>query len=1041
MKASLVSATSVIALLALEGSPALAAVQFSVTNVNFGDILVGVQSSPGTATATDTGTTAVNLTWPAASGAFAPTTTATATLAAVGSTATRSYTVTPTGTGTATQNLVVKGSLGIVNASQAMTLTVTGVAPIESIVTASAGYTLVQGPTTAATVTVENTGNGSLASNGTASQKNLNGSISSVSGSSAFSGPSGSGTAFSLHDSASGSSTTSTFTYDYAPTQRGASSTSVVATFSNGKSNGTNTANSVTTVITGQGVAPVDSGFTGGNAGYVLVNNNSRAATVTISNANGDGNLSGRGSISNLNGNLSSSSGLFSGASPSSFSINDGQTATASYVFTPTQIGASSTSVTASFSNGSSDGLNNGHTDTTTISGTGVAPVQSLTVTNNGGAGSTAGTGNIGYVLVGNSGTAAINVQNTGNGNLDTSVAQSVSNLNGVVGASGVSVFQGSGAGLSLNDGHTASTTYTFVPTTRGSTSTNIVTVFSNGNSSGNNLGQTVTTALSGQGVAPVESMASGSAGYTLVGQSKVAAVTVTNSGDGNLSGLGSVSNLNGTIGGPAGSGQFSGPSPNPNPVSLTDTSTTTVNYVFAPTSRGTDSATVTGNFSNGSADGTNQAHSNSVLVTGQGVAPVQNTDTSANAGYVLVGTSKSLSYTVRNTGDGNLSGLGSISNLNGSVSSAGISGDPEFSGPSPNPTTFSLTDTSSTTVSMVFAPTVKGPSVSAAVTTNFSNGNASGNNQADAATTVLTGQGVAPVNSISTTVATARIGGGATGTGTVTLANIGNGNLATGGPDPSSNLQVSSVSGPSGGGFAGSAQGAFTLPDGTFSVASATTSTYTYSYEAAKGTARGTYTNTVVTTLANGSADGTNSAGTVNTTVQGQAVGPQYRSTWGSTHSPTSNACSTPGPGGCGEISFGSVGVSGSKTIYLDIANATADLGGDALTGLTIGDFSLTGNPDFTLAGFSDTLLHSSANGGGTLEVALHFNWSGVGVYTGDLQFFTDQEAAFGDTADGDIFDYQLYARASVPEPATWLVFGVGLGGLAAVRRRRSKK
>jgi hypothetical protein len=305
----------------------------------------------------------------------------------------------------------------------------------------------------------------------------------------------------------------------------------------------------------------------------------------------------------------------------------------------------------------------------------------------------------------------------------------------------------------------------------------------------------------------------------------------------------------------------------------------------------------------------------------------------------------------------------------------------------------------------------------------------------------VLTGQGVAPVNSISSSVAVSRIGGGVAGTGAVTVANIGNGNLATGGPDPSTNLQVSSISGPSGGGFAGSGAGAFTLPDGTFSAPSLTTSTYTYSYEATKGTARGTYNNTVVTTLTNGSADGTNSAGTVNTTVQGQAVGPKYRSTWGPSPSPASNVCTTPGAHGCGTISFGTVGVTGSETIYLDIANATTDLGGDALTGLTIGDFNLTGNPDFTLTGFSDTVLHSSTNGGGTLQVELNFNWSGVGLYTGDLQFFTDQEAAFGDTADGDIFDYQIFAKASVPEPATWLIFGVGLGGLAAVRRRRSKK
>ncbi len=240
MKASLVSATSVFALLALDGGPALANVAFTVTNLSFGDVLVGVVSSPGTSTATDTGTTAINLTWPAASSPFAPTTTATATLAATGASATRSYTVTPTGTGTATQNLVVKGSQGLVNASQALTLTVTGVAPIESIATQATTYALVKGPSAATTVTVSNIGNGSLATNGTAAQKTLLGSTGSVSGSSFFSGSGGSFTGSSgLKDSNAGA-TTATFTYDYAPTIRGVNTATVVSTFTNGKSNGTN---------------------------------------------------------------------------------------------------------------------------------------------------------------------------------------------------------------------------------------------------------------------------------------------------------------------------------------------------------------------------------------------------------------------------------------------------------------------------------------------------------------------------------------------------------------------------------------------------------------------------------------------------------------------------------------------------------------------------------------------------------------------------------------------------------------------------------
>jgi len=943
-----------------------------------------------------------------------------------GTTASTTYTFNPTTRGATSTNIVTvfsNGNSSGNNLGQTVTTALSGqgVAPVDGGVTGGNAGKILVGYSGSAGVTVSNTGDGNLS--GLGSVSNLNGTLGSVSSGGFSGGP---------NTVSQGDTSSATYNYVFTPTTRGVSTTSVTGNFSNGDPSGGNASHNTSTTISGQGVAPVEA-MSGSNANYVLVGQS--ATTGVVVTNSGDGNQSGLGSISNLNGSVSSPSGnaQFTGPSPNPnpLSLTDTSSTTVNYIFSPTIRGDAAATVTGNFSNGSADGNNASHTNTATIAGTGVAPIA------NADASATAG-----YVLVGKSNSVGVTITNSGDGNL--SGLGSISNLNGNAGSPAAGPFSGPSPNpnpLSLGDTSSTTVNYVFAPTIRGNATTTVTHSFSNGSQDEMNQATSLSTALSGQGVAPVESMTGGGSGYTLVGHSKIAAVTVTNSGDGNLSGLGSISNLNGSVGGPSGSAQFSGPSPNPNPLSLMDTSSTTVNYIFAPSTRGTDSATVTGTFGNGSPDNTNQAHSNSAVVTGQGVAPVQNTDATASAGYVLVGTSKNLSYTVRNTGDGNLSGLGSISNLNGSVSNTGLSGDPQFSGPSPNPTTFSLTDTSSTTVSMVFAPTVKGPSVAATITTSFSNGNATGNNQADSATTVLTGQGVAPVNSISSSVAVSRIGGGVAGTGAVTVANIGNGNLATGGPDPSTNLQVSSISGPSGGGFAGSGAGAFTLPDGTFSAPSLTTSTYTYSYEATKGTARGTYNNTVVTTLTNGSADGTNSAGTVNTTVQGQAVGPKYRSTWGPSPSPASNVCTTPGAHGCGTISFGTVGVTGSETIYLDIANATTDLGGDALTGLTIGDFNLTGNPDFTLTGFSDTVLHSSTNGGGTLQVELNFNWSGVGLYTGDLQFFTDQEAAFGDTADGDIFDYQIFAKASVPEPATWLILGVGLGGLAAVRRRRSKK
>ncbi len=339
-----------------------------------------------------------------------------------------------------------------------------------------------------------------------------------------------------------------------------------------------------------------------------------------------------------------------------------------------------------------------------------MAPVQSQTIGNGGNPGSVVNTGNVGYALVGvQTGTATINVNNLGDGNKDTRVATSISNLNGVIGVSGSSVFQGTGTSLSLNDGASTSTNYAFNPTARGTTTTAIVTTFSNGNSSGNNLSQTLTSTLQGQGVAPVEGMSNGGAGFTLVGTSHAAAVTVTNSGDGNLSGLVQCQQPE-RLGQRALSrgGVFSGPSPNPNPLSLKDTSSAAITYIYAPTIRGTESSTVTGTFTNGSPDNTNSAHTNTALVTGQGVAPIQSTGTSASAGYALVGTSKNLSFTVANTGDGNLdtSVPTSVSNLKGVV--GGPVGSAQFGGPSPNPNPISLNDTS-TAVTFQFAPTIRG--------------------------------------------------------------------------------------------------------------------------------------------------------------------------------------------------------------------------------------------------------------------------------------------------------------------------------------------
>jgi PEP-CTERM motif len=415
---------------------------------------------------------------------------------------------------------------------------------------------------------------------------------------------------------------------------------------------------SQTSTVTLQGitVAPIES-MAGSSAGPTLVLYDSKTVTATVTNS-GHGNLSGLGAVSNLNGTIGSAGGVFSGPSPNPnpISITDGGSVVASYLFSPTVIGATSTTVTGNFSNGAASGTNASHTNTATISGTGVAPLENVSVTNSGNPGSVANTGQVGYALVGvNTGTATIHVLNSGNGNLDTSVSKSISNLNGVVGTSGSSVFTGSGTSLSLNDSTTTSTNYTFNPTIRGTVSTQVVTTFSDGSSMGGNFGknlsETVTTGLTGQGVAPVNSVtttgtiarfntkgAPGANGTT----SSNAGVTINNTGDGNLSGLGSVSNLNGSISGPSGPGSsvFTGPPAGTNPISLLDTSSTSVTYVYSPTARAINSASVTASFINGSSDSMNNAQAVGVALAGQGVGPTYNsalgtTSAMAHANFV----------------------------------------------------------------------------------------------------------------------------------------------------------------------------------------------------------------------------------------------------------------------------------------------------------------------------------------------------------------------------------------------------------------------
>ncbi len=158
--------------------------------------------------------------------------------------------------------------------------------------------------------------------------------------------------------------------------------------------------------------------------------------------------------------------------------------------------------------------------------------------------------------------------------------------------------------------------------------------------------------------------------------------------------------------------------------------------YVYAPTTRGPNSQTISFTPTNGFANG--QVPTVSVTLQGQGVAPVISlVGSQTDAGNVRLGTSGTASISVSNIGDGNLSGLGAISNLQGNVS---VAASPFFGGP----TNFNLSDGASAQFDFNFAPTVRGPDASGVVV-SASNGHTNGSNLAQSLQLQLHGNGVGP--------------------------------------------------------------------------------------------------------------------------------------------------------------------------------------------------------------------------------------------------------------------------------------------------------
>jgi hypothetical protein len=114
----------------------------------------------------------------------------------------------------------------------------------------------------------------------------------------------------------------------------------------------------------------------------------------------------------------------------------------------------------------------------------------------------------------------------------------------------------------------------------------------------------------------------SANAGLVRIGTSGTASLTVYNLGNGNLSGLGDLSNLQGSVA--PSTGVFAGAGGS---LSLADGKSQSFNYTYTPTSHTSDSTTVSAAFTNGKDDGSNLAQNVNAILNGQGVGPIFQSD------------------------------------------------------------------------------------------------------------------------------------------------------------------------------------------------------------------------------------------------------------------------------------------------------------------------------------------------------------------------------------------------------------------------------
>lgn len=500
-----------------------------------------------------------------------------------------------------------------------------------------------QGSLTANPLTV-GFGNVNVGTSGTSSITLTNSGSASIS----ISQASASGTGFSINGIATpmtlGAGQSASFTAKFSPTAAGNAVGSV--------SIASNSPNSPLVIgLTGAGVAslpqitvnPTNITFGSEPVG------SSVSQTVSVSNP-GNAALT----ITQL---AASGSGYSVNGPATPMTINPGSSASFSATFAPTSAG-SATGTISVVSNAA------GSPATITMSGTGTASQL--------GASPSAVT--FGSVLTGSTGSQTVTLTNSGSASLTISQ----------VSASGAGFsISGIAAPLTINAGQAATFTAQFAPTTTGN-ATGTVTVVSNAPNS------PLTIALTGTGTQPQIAATPSTAAFGNVstGTSNTQTITVSNGGSASLT----ISSVSVT-----GAGfNISGISA---PLTIAAGKNTTFNAVFAPTTSGAASGSIT--LVNNSPN-----PSISIPLSGTGVTSTKVlglSTTSLSFGSVNVGSSNSLSVALTNNGNANVT-ISSLGVPNASFTASGVSAGEV------------LTPNQSVTVTVQFAPSAAG-AVSGTVT------------------------------------------------------------------------------------------------------------------------------------------------------------------------------------------------------------------------------------------------------------------------------------------------------------------------------------